>query len=274
MVEKRTLAFLTLAMLVWAVSTSSLATYFYLENTTFSEQISEHQLSLNRTASNYDESAIQYNILLSEYSSLYGSYSFLGANVTSLMDPLGSLINCLEGNFSSLLMDQEDLNKTYCTLKESYQLIYQEGNVTREDFGRLLNEYYDLFNLLVIRTLSSIFSETVTLSVNICIDYGNGTMNWHNETRMSAGSSLFQLTQKTAKISYTYYPSMKPGHILVNSIDDKKAYALGDFEGWSWIWYYWNDDEQNWISGSTGCDALMLKNNGTYKWRFEHWSWP
>ena len=271
MVDKRMLVFLTLATLVWAVLISSLAGYFYLQNVTYSKQIGENQQSLNSTASNYDELMSKYNTLLSEYSMLYGSYSLLDANFTSLMDSLSRLIDNLNNNYSSLLMDQEDLNETYYTLEESYQLVYQEGNVTEEDFGRLLNEYYDLFNLLAIRELSLVLSETVTLTVNVCIDYGNETINWHNETTMLAGSSLFQLTQKIAEINYTYYPSMKPGHILVDSINDKTVSV--DYSD-VWIWYYWDDDELDWILGPVGCDAWMLKNGGIYKWKFEHWSWP
>ena len=274
LVEKRTLVFLTLAILVWAVSISSLAGYLYLQDETYAQQIDENQQSLKKTASNYDDSVNKYNILLSEYSMLYGSYSFSGANFTSLMDPFGRLIDDLKGNYSSLLMVQEDLNETYCTLKENYQLTYQEGNVTGKDFERLLNEYHDLFNLLAIRELSLVLSETVTLTVNVCIDYGNGTIDWYNDKRVHTGSSLFQLAQKTAEINYTYYPLMKPGHILVNSINDKKAYTVGYSEGWSWIWHYLDEDKQNWISGPVGCDAWMLKNSSTYKWKFEHWSWP
>lgn len=274
LVEKRTLVFLTLAILVWAASVSSLAAYLHLQNATYIKEISGNQKSLNKTASSYDELASKFNILLGEYSSLYGSYSFPGVNFTSLMDALGRLVNNLNGNYSSILMNQEDLNETYYKLKEHYQQIHQKDNMTEEDFGILLNEYHDLLNLLAIRTLSLIISETVTLNINVCIDYENGTMNWHNETSMPAGSSMFQLTQKIAEVNYTYYPSMKPGHILVNSINDKETRIIGYSEGWSWIWYYWDDSEQNWISGPMGCDAWMLKNSGNYKWKFEHWSWP
>ena len=274
MVDKRVLVFVTLAILVWAISISSLAAYFYLQNTTYTKQIDENQQSLNKTASNYDESMNKYNILMGEYSMLYGIYSFPGGNFTSSIESLGRLLDSLKGNYSHLLMDQEDLNETYYTVEEDYELIYKESNVTREDFGRLLNEYYDLFNLFAVRELSFVLSETVTLNVNACINYGNGTISWCNETIMPAGSSLFQLTQKISEIEYTHYPSMKPGHVLVDSINDKKTYAVGYSEGWSWIWYYWDAEKQNWISGPAGCDAWMLENGGIYQWRFEHWSWP
>lgn len=274
MVDKRTLAFLTLAILVWAISTSSLAGYYHLQNMIYSTQIDENQQVLDKTASDYNESMSRYNALTGAYSTLYGNYSFAGIDLTPLMEELGTLIDSLKGNFSSLLTSQKDLNETYFMLKKDYQLVYDEHNVTREDFGGLLNEFYNLFTLLVIRDVSMALGETVTLTVSLCIDYGNDTVNWHNETKTSAGSSLFQLTQEVAKVNYTYYPLMKPGHVLVDSINDKKAYTADYSEGWSWIWFYWNNKEQRWVSGPVGCDAWMIKDSGTYKWKFEHWSWP
>ena len=222
MVEKRTLVFLTLAVTIWAASISGLAGYFYLQNETHTQQIGENQQSLNKTASNYDKSMSKYNTLLIEYYMLYGSYSSLDANFTLLMEPFSKLMDNLGGNYSSLLMDQEDLNKTYHTLEEDYQRVYQEGNVTSEGLGGLLSEYFDLFNLLEIRELSTVLSETVTLTVSMFIDYGNGTEEWHNETSVPAGYSLFQLTQNVATIESDYSPFMKPGHIFVEAINDKK----------------------------------------------------
>lgn len=118
---------------------SNTAVFGIPQKATYIKQIGENQQSLKKTASNYDELMGKYNALLSYYSTLYGSYSFPGANFTLLMKLLGRSIDNLKGNCSSLLMEQEDLNETYCTLKENYQLVHQEGNVTEEDFGRLLN---------------------------------------------------------------------------------------------------------------------------------------
>jgi len=92
--------------------------------------------------------------------------------------------------------------------------------VTREDFGRLLNEYYELFNLLTIRELGIVVSETVTLTVNISVDYGNETVEWYNKTVVPAGSSLFQLTQEIAIVDPKYDPSAKPGHTFIEAITD------------------------------------------------------
>jgi hypothetical protein len=281
LVEKRTLVFLTLAMLVWAVSISSLAGYFYLQNATYVQQIGENQQSLNKAASNYDGAMSKYNTLLSEYSVLYYSYSSPNANFTLLMEPFGRLMDNLRSNYSSLLMNQEDLNETYYTLEEKYQPAYQEGSVTREDFEELLNEYYELFNLLAIRELSIVVSETVTLTVNISVDYGNETVEWYNETVVPAGSSLFQLTQEIATVDPKYNQWAKPGHIFIEAINDKEGSSSdhideGYSDGYSWMWYYWDSDQQKWVSGPVGCDAWMLKDGGIYKWSFEYWrfDWP
>ncbi|MDH5481272.1 MAG: hypothetical protein OEY22_00120 [Candidatus Bathyarchaeota archaeon] len=275
MVEKRTLLFASLLMFVLAMLTSSLAGYFYLQNAVSSEQNAENLQSIDAMATRYNDAMTKYNKLLSDYSMLYGSYSLSqDTDFTLPTDSLNDLLDHAEGNFSSLLASQKDLNETCYELRGKCQALLARGNVTREEFGELLNELYELLNLLVIRELNSAMSEVTTLAINMCIDYGNETVKWYNNTDVSPGSSLFQAIQKVATVNYTYYAWMKPGHIRLTAINDKEEYAIGYSEGWSWIWYYWNDDLQQLVSGPVGCDAWMLKDGGTYKWRFEHWSWP
>ena len=280
MVEKRVLVFISLGMLIWAVSTSSLAAYFYLENAARGEQIAETHESLNNMMQAYDSSMSTYNMLQREYSHLHGFYSFpFGANFTQLMGPLGSLIASLEANYSAILTDQEDLSRAYDALEEGYQEVALKGNeITQEDFGVMLGGLYELLNLLTLRELAVAISQTVTLEAAICLDYGNGTLEWHNGTVVPAGCSLFQLTKEVAVIDeedYDFYAWTKPGHIIVNTINGMEAYTAPDFsEGWSWMWYYWDDAKQDWVSGMVGCDAWIVENEGIYKWQFEHWSYP
>lgn len=277
MVEKRTVISLALAMLIWAVLISSLATYFYLQNTTCTKRIAENQQSLNKTASNYDELMSKYDTLSSEYSALYGNYSWpMGTNFTLLTGLFGGLVDNLWGNFSYLLLNQKDLNDTYHVLINQTITAKQKGNVLREEFGELLSGYYDLFNLLVIRELSRLVSESVTLTVSICIDYGNETVEWHNETVVPAGSSLFQLTQEVATVDRKYDPLAKPGHIFIEAINDMEGCASDYFDkgysdGYAWRWYYWDGSGQKWVVGPVGCDAWMLKDGDIYKWSFDYW---
>jgi len=242
-----------------------------------SEKIAENQQSLNTMATAYNEAIAKYNQLLSDYSILQGNYTFpQNTNFTLLTSLFVNLLNNIEGNFSSLITDQKDLNETRYALQSKSQTLLLRGNVTREEFGELLNECYEFLNLLAIRELSRTISEVTTLTVSICIDYKNGTAEWHNKTVILTGSSLFQLTLKVATINKIYDALARPGHIRVTSINNKQEYTNCTIgcEGAAWLWYYWDDNKQDWVFGPVGCDAWMLKDGGVYKWSFEHWHYP
>jgi len=276
LVEKRTLVFITLTMVVWAATASTFAGYYYLQSRNYGQQLSETQNSLNKSATNYDAAVNRYNVLSGEYSELYGNYSFsLDSNYAKFMGSFGDLLENLSRNYADMLSSQEDVNGTYSELFNHYDILRQKDTVTKEEFGSLLSEYYKLFYTLTLKELAQSIGETVTLSVNIGLDYGNGTVVWHNGTETSAGSTLFELTQKIATVNYTYYALMEPGHVLIDSINDKAAYTDPSYtSGYSWIWHYWDDSEKKWIVGPVGCDAWLLKDGGTYRWHYEYWSWP
>lgn len=276
LVANRTIMLIALATFVWAASTSSLAGYFYLQNLRNIEQITENQKSISSIATSYDQIMTKYNLLISDYSILYGNYSFpYNTNFTLLAEKLLTLVNNLKGNFSLLLETQTELNETYNQLLKAVEDILANGGMPTERFGELLNKCYDFINYLTIRELSTIISEATTLTVNICINYGNDTVEWYNNIKMPAGSSLFQATKKIASIHYNYYEWMEPGHIRVTEINGKRERTEPSYtEGWAWIWHYWDESIQDWVTGPVGCDAWMLKDGGTYKWEYTYWRWP
>jgi len=276
LVEKRTLVFITLPIVTWATLASVFAGYYYLQSRNYGEQLSQTQNSLNTLASNYDEAVKKYTVLLSAYSELYGNYSnSMNGNYAEFVESFGKLVANLSRDYTYLLSRREDLNRTYSQLLNHYEMLKQKDSVTRDEFGDLLSEYYKVFQLLSLNELTLSVRETVALSVSIGIDYGNETLIWHNETKMSAGSNLFELTRKIATVNYTYYAFIEPGHVLINSINDKASYTDPSYTwGYSWIWYYWDDAQKKWIPGPVGCDAWLLKNGGIYKWNYEYWTWP
>lgn len=267
--------FLALAMIVWAASASALASYYYLQYRNNTEQLSSTQSSLNKLAINYNEAVGKYDLLLSDYSILYANYSYIFDGIyTRLMYPFKTLLTNYANNYTRLLM-QEDLNQTYTQVLGAYKTLEPKSNVTKQEFGTLLNEYYELFSLSALRELGLSISESTTLTVSIQINYGNGTIEWHNSTKVPAGYTLFKLTQNITIINYTYYASIEPGHILVDSINDKASHTDPSFSwGYSWIWYYWSEEQNKWIVGPVGCDAWLLKDGGMYKWNYEYWSFP
>jgi hypothetical protein len=261
--------------LVWAGLASTFAGYYFLQNVNTSNHLNSAQNSLNKVASSYGDATQKYDLLLTEYASLYDNYSsFAGSNYATLMPALGNAIADLGGNYTDLF-EQGDMNKTYDQLSSDYEALLQSGNVTETDFSNLLSQYYDLFNLSALRELGLSISEATTLVVNVEIDYGNQTVEWRNETNVPAGYTLFKLMQEIAVINYSYYALAEPGHVFVDSINNKTAYTDPSYTwGYSWIWYYWDSNEKNWVSGPVGCDAWLLENGGIYKWSFERWTYP
>ena len=275
MVEKRTFVFVMLAIIVWAALASAFAGFYYLQNKNSAEQLNNAQNSLNEVASNYYEAINKYDLLQSEYGSLYGNYTyFSSSNYTALMPTLGRLITDFGENYTNLFA-QEDINKTYNQLSNDYEALLNTGNATKADFGSLLNEFYALFSLSALKEQELSVSEATTQSVNLEIDYGNGTVEWHNETNVPAGYTLFELTQNNTVITYGYYALNQPGHVLIDSINNKTMYTDSSYAwGYSWIWYYWNNNGKKWVSGPVGCDAWLLENSGIYRWNYERWSYP
>lgn len=217
---------------MWATLATTFVGYYYLQNANSREQLDSLQNSLNKLASSYSDAANKYDLLLSEYALLQGNYSyFTSSDYATLMPPLGDLIGNFGKNYTNLLT-QEDINKTYNQLLTDYETLLEKDNVTKTDFGNLLSEYYSLFNLSALRNLGLSVSEATTLSVNLEINYGNGTAEWHNETEVPAGYTLFKLTQEKAIINYSYYAFAEPGHVLIDSINNKAkstdpSYAWG-----------------------------------------------
>jgi hypothetical protein len=174
------------------------------------------------------------------------------------MDKYEKLLSNLSENYTTILNEFPELNTTYNNLLDKFQALDEKSQVTKEEFGSLLNDFYKLFTVLTIKELENLQGETTAMiEVRLCIDYGNQTIEWHN-TSTSLGTTLFDLTRNMSKVEYAYWSTMEPGHILVISINSHA-------EGY-WIWYYWDETKNEWTFGPVGCDAWTLKPNGIYKW--------
>lgn len=252
------MVFAMLATLVWASIASGSVAYYYLEHLKLREQFEERQQLLYELAQNYSVFASKRNLLFGDYAALLGEYQwFSGENYSSLMGKYDILLSDLKGNYTSISNKFPELNETYNNLQNDFLTLSNKSVVTREEFGSLLDEFYKLLTALAIRELDGYMGQTSIIKVNLCIDYGNSTIEWHNVST-SPGITLFDLTLKAAKVEYSYWPTMEPGHILVNSIND---YSDG-----YWVWYYWDGVKKEWIFGPVGCDAWILENNGIYNW--------
>ncbi len=95
------------------------------------------------------------------------------------------------------------------------------------------------------------------IAVNILIDYGNGTMTWHNNTLVPFGSNFFTATITIAELNYT---KGKYG-IFVTAIN-----GVGGDPNHFWIWYIWNSTTKSWDWGPVACDAYILHNGDILSW--------
>lgn len=212
---------------------------------------------INELARSSEASFSRWNQLAADYGALYGEYQlFQGENYATFMGKYEKLIVNLKGNYTDLLGSSSDLNETYNDLWQRYQTAAQQTVVDKNMFGELLSEFYKLFTTLAAREIGKFVGEATTIEVSLLINYTD-SIEWHNIS-IPLGASLFDLTQKIAKIEYSYWPTMEPGHILITSINDKA-------EGY-WLWYHWDEEKNEWIIGPVGCDAWMLVDGGIYKW--------
>jgi len=253
------MAFITLATLVWASLATGFVTYYYLEQAKYQDRLNEKQQLLNQLTENHDVSVAKQNLLSGDYGSLLGEYQWLSAeNYSPLMNKYEKLLSNLCINYTSTLNEFPELNTTYGYLLNNFQALQEKSQVSKDEFGSLLDDFYKLFMALTLKESEAFLSKTVEeMTASLCIDYGNLTIEWCNVS-VSSSMTLFALTQKVAKVEYSYWQTMEPGHILITSINN---YAEG-----YWVWYYWNQAKNEWIFGPVGCDAWILNNKGTYKW--------
>jgi len=258
MVRKRTLTFAALAILIWALTATGFMAYYYLQHLSYNEQLQQRQRLLNEFTRNSEDSLIKWNSLAANYGAVQGEYQwFQEENYASLMGKYEKMIVNLRGNYTDLLNIAPDLNETYNLLWQKYQTLNQQTVIEKDEFGELLSEFYKLFTSLALKEMNKSISEVTVIQVNLLIDYGNTTREWYNVSA-PLGATLFNLTRTVAKIEYSYWPTMEPGHILMTSINDSA-------EGY-WIWHYWDEDGGEWVFGPVGCDAWMLRDGGIYKW--------
>jgi len=102
--------------------------------------------------------------------------------------------------------------------------------------------------------------EEFTATVDVKIDYGNGTVAWYNDTRIGAGESLLNATLHIADLDYTMYEF----GVFVNTVNG----VGGDTDKY-WLWSYIDD---GWQPGMVGADQWRLHDGDTVAWTYTGFS--
>ena len=105
--------------------------------------------------------------------------------------------------------------------------------------------------------LSSKVKGTIN-TANLGINYGNGSaIRWFNETKISAGSTLLDLTRLVVPVNST-------GSLgaFINAIDN-----VSNSDNKYWLW--WSYSSYGWTFGQVACDRYVVGENETVVWYLE-----
>lgn len=111
--------------------------------------------------------------------------------------------------------------------------------------------------------------KSLAIDANLLLDYGNGTLKWHNQT-VIAGSTVFEMLLIVTK--NVSYESSVYG-VFVSEIQGVRNVAETPTSGRAWLWYWWNSTSSEWTDLMKASDAYILKPSDSVTWRYESYSY-
>lgn len=113
--------------------------------------------------------------------------------------------------------------------------------------------------------------DTLTQTVNILLDYGDGRRIWYNGTLIPVGWSLYNATRSIADVTATYYPEFDA--YFVEAINGVGLNKPADRANWYWIIWVWRDG--GWRLMEVGADKYTMADGDTVAWVYQDTSsWP
>ena len=119
--------------------------------------------------------------------------------------------------------------------------------------------YYEAYTDSEQRYARLLSEDRKIISVNLLIEFNNGTRIWHNETLVPIGWTLFNLTIVTTGGRVEY--QIAYGSAFITSIS-----GVSRSGPLFWLWYSWNSTSGGWASGMSGADQYVLLNGDTLAW--------
>lgn len=142
---------------------------------------------------------------------------------------------------------------------------FTQYSIYRNEYTALVTGFNSLSQAM--GNLSNMM-ESLSLRVNLLINYGNGTLVWYNNTAMPVGSTAFTAIMAVAKVEYRDY-GQELG-ILVTSIN-----GLASTFSQGWFYWYVNTSNSTWISPEYSCGKYILHRGDTIGFAYESFSvWP
>jgi hypothetical protein len=111
--------------------------------------------------------------------------------------------------------------------------------------------------------LSELKAVQPTQTTNILLDFGNGTLLWHNDTQVQTGSNVYIATVLATHgvVNATWYGAPYNEH-QVTGLDNVQN---GPQQSW-FIWTY--NSTASWQVAQVGADDLLASNGSIFAWTF------
>jgi len=121
--------------------------------------------------------------------------------------------------------------------------------------------YFTQYNQLedTLKTMQSLI-----IKVNILINYGNGTKEWHNATLVPVGTTVFNATLAVAEVDYSLWQGE---YALINSIN-----GVQGTQDTGWIWWIWDSSTSQWKSALEASNKHFLVDGDTIGWNYQNWA--
>jgi len=101
----------------------------------------------------------------------------------------------------------------------------------------------------------------VLISVNIGIDYGNGTRTSHNTTKTVTGATLFDVTKQVSNV--TYQVGVWGTEVVsINNVSKQGSFG--------WTYWIWNSTSLAWSIVWENADKYRVTNEETFMWYYQN----
>lgn len=105
--------------------------------------------------------------------------------------------------------------------------------------------------------------QSLVLKVNVLINYGNETKEWHNATLVPVGATVFNATVAVAEVDYTMYGE----DAMINSIN-----GVQYTQDAGWIWWIWDPSTSQWKPTLEATNKHILTDGETIGWNYQNWT--
>jgi hypothetical protein len=105
-----------------------------------------------------------------------------------------------------------------------------------------------------------VVAQEATVAVNIGINYGTGSIEWHNNTMIPSGENLLNVTMRVATVEFTNFPGIGA---FVTSINGR---SQNPSTNTYWMYWVYNMHTRQYELGPVGAGSYLLTSDQTVQW--------